>query len=164
MGRRCPQDSARQKSLHHAADSKDEMKPAAKKFLRIVDANYNRLKEALRVLEDFSRFFLDDPVSTREFKKLRHDLVRHLSRFPAGYAALLEARDSAHDVGRRSWIQNGHKRPQWKELMVANMKRGQEAARVLEEISKILSPRQSPAFQRLRFRLYELEKKSFRKF
>ena len=138
------------------------MKPS---LLRIMDANYNRTKEALRVVEDFARFFLNDARLSAAFKRARHDLTRALLRFPVSYRKLVAARDSANDIGRDRWIQDGQRRrPGWKEVMIANQKRAQEGLRVMEEVSKIIAPAQSPAFQRLRFKLYELEKDSFRKF
>jgi len=44
------------------------------------------------------------------------------------------------------------------------LKRAQEASRVLEEFSKMVEPGKAAAFQRIRFRLYELEKESLQKF
>ena len=58
--------------------------PARHQPARILDANANRSREALRVLEDAARFLLDDPGASRGFKTLRHDLVEILSELPAG--------------------------------------------------------------------------------
>ncbi len=43
--------------------------------LRILDANLNRAREALRVVEDYARFVLNDDALCGELKQLRHDLV-----------------------------------------------------------------------------------------
>ena len=43
---------------------------------RILDASANRAREALRVLEDFTRFCLDDAFLSRQFKELRHDFAQ----------------------------------------------------------------------------------------
>lgn len=137
---------------------------SSKIFLRILDANFNRAKEALRVGEDFSRFLLNDKALTSEFKKKRHELTKILLKFPAGYAKLLMSREALPDVGRHAILKDKPGKPGWKDIFCANLKRGQEAARVLEEISKAVSPKQSAALQKLRFELYDLEKRVFKKF
>ena len=43
--------------------------------LRIIDANFNRSREALRVMEEYARFVLDDGVATGQLKSLRHELT-----------------------------------------------------------------------------------------
>ena len=140
------------------------MTPKDRAYWRIIDANFNRAKEALRVCEDFSRFFLDDASLTREFKRCRHGITEILFQFPVPYARLVASRNSPHDVGRRDWIRDGRGRPDWRDVMTANSKRGEEALRVLEELAKVLAPRHAPRFSRLRFHLYELEKRSLQKF
>jgi len=133
-------------------------------YLRIVDANFNRAKEGLRVAEDCARFLMNDPQLTRRFKRARHDLTDLLMQLPVPYKRLVANRNSMADVGRQTWIQDGKKRPGWKDVMIANMKRSQESTRVLEEMTKIISPRHVQKLQKIRFRLYELEKICFRKF
>ena len=132
-------------------------------LLRVIDANYNRAKEALRVAEDIARFYLRDARLTARFKRARHDLARALLAFKLPYRKLVEARNSREDVGARSLIRD-KKKPGWKDLLLSNLKRAQEAARVLEEFSKMAEPGKTRTFQRLRFRLYELEKESIQKF
>ena len=132
-------------------------------FLRILDANYNRAKEALRVSEDVARFLMKDPVLSSGFKRARHALTQTLLKLPVSYSKLLESRDSLRDVGRNSGIRD-RKKAGWKDVMAANLKRAQEALRVLEEISKILAPRSTRFFEKIRFDLYDLEKRTVRKF
>ncbi len=134
------------------------------KYLRVIDANYNRAKEALRVCEDICRFLMDDPVLTRRFKQCRHALTKAILEFPVPYRKLVRSRNLSEDVGRRGSIHDLKKRPGWRDVMAANLKRGQEASRVLEEFAKIIAPKQSYHFQKVRFRIYELEKSCFRKF
>ena len=50
---------------------------------RILDANFNRAREAARVLEDYCRFVLDDRILTEEVKSMRHGLGHAASRLPA---------------------------------------------------------------------------------
>lgn len=135
-----------------------------KVFFRILDANFNRAKEALRVGEDFSRFLLNDKGLTSEFKKKRHDLTKILLKFPAGYSKLLLSREALPDVGRHQILKDKTGNLSWQDIFCANLKRGQEAVRVLEEISKAVSPKQSSNLQQIRFELYDLEKRVFKKF
>lgn len=133
-------------------------------LLRGMDANFNRAKEALRVLEDISRFFLEDRNLTAKLKGFRHRLTQILLKFPASYQNWLEARDAAHDIGKDNPIQDSS-RSDILALWVSNMKRAQEALRVLEEFSKAM-PAGAPSsgFEKIRFSLYELEKKSIQLF
>src|SRR5262245_25852953 len=56
---------------------------------RLLDAGANRAREALRVIEDFCRFALDDAYLSREAKQMRHDLAAALADLPMNL--LLEA-------------------------------------------------------------------------
>ncbi|HEY4760400.1 MAG TPA: Clp protease N-terminal domain-containing protein, partial [Thermoguttaceae bacterium] len=60
--------------------------------LRIIDAAANRAREALRVIEDYVRFLLDDRHLTQQCKQLRHDLTALLEHIPA--QQLLTARET----------------------------------------------------------------------
>ncbi|MEN6495839.1 MAG: hypothetical protein ABFD16_16275, partial [Thermoguttaceae bacterium] len=42
--------------------------------LRVLDAAWNRAREGLRVVEDYTRFVLDDRHLTEQLKQLRHEL------------------------------------------------------------------------------------------
>lgn len=130
--------------------------------LRLIDVNFNRAKEGLRVSEDILRFMYDDKILTRAFKHLRHDCSEVLLEFPVSYRRLVEARNSAEDVGKKSVILE-KKKQKWCDLLIANIKRSEEALRVLEEASKIISPASSRQFQKLRFKLYELEQKTLKR-
>jgi len=74
------------------------MKSDEKKICRILDANYNRAKEGLRVCEDICRFLWDDRVSTRKFKEIRHDLTKVMSSLKI--ITLISSREIEKDVGR----------------------------------------------------------------
>lgn len=132
-------------------------------LLRVLDANFNRAKEALRVAEDLSRFVLNSRSLSASFKARRHDISKILISFPVSYLKLLDARNSEKDVAKDSLVADTSQ-PQWRDLMIANLKRAQEALRVLEESSKIISLRHSKQFQKIRFQVYELEKRSIRQF
>ena len=132
------------------------------KVLRLIDVNFNRVKEGLRVCEDILRFIYDDSSLTQAFKKIRHDCSKALLKFPVSYRTIIEMRNSKYDVGKRSAISE-KKKLNWDDLIVSNLKRAEEGFRVLEEFSKIVAKKTSAQFQSLRFRLYELEKRVFKK-
>ena len=134
-----------------------------KKALRLIDANFNRVKEGLRVCEDVLRFMYDDEANTGAFKRLRHKCSKILLEFPIPYQILITNRAANDDVGKDSAIFE-KKKPNWKDLFTSNIKRAEEGLRVLEEASKVITPKQSSRFQSLRFELYELEKRVFKKF
>ena len=133
------------------------------KVLRLIDANLNRAKEGLRVCEDILRFIYDDRKLTSAFKRLRHRCTQVILSFPISYRSLVLARDSDEDVGKRDVVFET-KSIRWLDLLASNMKRTEESLRVLEESSKLLARAQSKRFQSLRFQLYELERKVFKKF
>ncbi len=125
--------------------------------LRLVDANFNRLGEGLRVLEDVARFVLDDAALTTELRNLRHGIE------PQGPgAALLAARQAETDVGSTLVHPGEGPREDLVGLVRANARRAQEALRSLEEASKlpdVPSWLESERFKGARFALYEIEKK-----
>ena len=122
---------------------------------RVLDVNFNRLREGLRVVEDYSRLVCDDSLALR-CKDLRHRL-RLLINEKLTLAMLCERR-AAVDIGRHSFTDSEAARNNWQEILLANLKRSQEAARVIEECSKLVHESQlSQGIKALRFELYELE-------
>jgi thiamine-phosphate pyrophosphorylase len=123
---------------------------------RILDAGANRAREALRVIEDYCRFVLDDAFLSRELKTLRHDLTETLAGLPG--PLLLEARDTLRDVG--TWLTTAREEQRFSPLEVvqANLKRLQEALRSLEEFGKLRGPDLGSALEKLRYRSYTLER------
>ena len=126
---------------------------------RVVDANYNRAKEGLRVCEDVCRFVRDDQKATARFKKLRHDLTKAASVF--GLKDIVAARDIEKDVGRTT-IAAESRRGSVADIFYANAQRVKESLRVLEEFSKLKSPGASVAFKKLRYTVYEIEKNALK--
>lgn len=123
---------------------------------RILDADGNRAREALRVIEDYCRFTLDDRFLSGELKRLRHDLTETLAVLPAGL--LLEARDTLRDVGTSISTEREQQRLSMQAVVQANWKRLQEALRSLEEYGKLRSPNLGMALEQLRYRSYTLER------
>ncbi|MBI3318070.1 MAG: hypothetical protein HYZ90_02850 [Candidatus Omnitrophica bacterium] len=128
-------------------------------LFRILDANLNRAREGLRVCEEVARLVLEDPKLTRRCQHLRYNLqgiALDLSRCLT-HPRFLEARDTHGDVGRPSerGIARAHR--DYRDVVSANSKRTEEALRVLEEFTRLKSPKVSGAFGALRFRAYSLE-------
>jgi thiamine-phosphate pyrophosphorylase len=123
---------------------------------RIVDANFNRAREGLRVIEELARFILDDACLSGRLKHLRHRLRVIQQTFPGGVKEFLAARDAGTDVGLSCREEKELDRLSCLELMLANFKRVQEALRVLEEYAKFVSTGRE--FKEMRFEIYELEK------
>jgi thiamine-phosphate pyrophosphorylase len=122
-------------------------------LLRVVDANLNRLKEGIRVIEDIARYVHNDKELASNLKSLRHQCrIEPLEE-------LLASRDSVNDV-LRSTMQSEMNRTNLRSILIANYKRGQESSRVLEELYKIVQPTLSEQFKQIRYELYTLEKKN----
>lgn len=122
---------------------------------RILDANANRAREAMRVLEEHCRMVLDDAPLTQRVKDLRHELAVALNLFDAGL--LLAARDTEHDVGTTITTEGESLRPDAQSVAVAAAKRAAEALRCLEEYGKIANAKAAAAIEQLRYRTYTLE-------
>lgn len=123
---------------------------------RILDASANRAREGLRVIEDYCRFALDDGVLSAELKRLRHDLTEVLEEIAP--RTLLEARDTAGDVGTQISTPSERHRAGLLDVVQASFKRVEEALRSLEEYGKVLSPRVAFSVEKLRYRVYVVEK------
>jgi thiamine-phosphate pyrophosphorylase len=130
-----------------------------KKIIRLIDANLNRTKEALRVCEEISRFIIEDPILSVSYKNLRHKITRVSSVLGLDLKALLNSRDTEADVGKKS-IVSETKRKNIRDIFFANMQRLKESIRVLEEFSKIINRKASQNFKTIRFQIYALEKKT----
>jgi hypothetical protein len=120
-------------------------------LFRVIDANLNRLKEGIRVIEDVARYLQNDKSTATKLKTLRHR-----SRID-GLKNLLASRDSVNDVLRPT-VESEMKRSDLQGVLVANYKRAQESSRVLEEMYKIVDPALSETFKQIRYELYALEK------
>ncbi len=134
--------------------------PPDASILRILDANRNRAREGLRVVEEYARFVLNDPGLTHRLKSLRHGLREAVAELgtalPPG-AALEEARDTPGDVGTELSLPTEGSRTSAADVARAGAGRLGEALRVLEEYGKLVSPGAAARFERLRYGLYALE-------
>jgi thiamine-phosphate pyrophosphorylase len=123
---------------------------------RILDANANRAREALRVMEDAARFALDDAELCARLKSLRHDLRAALAGLAPGW---LEAnRDTAGDVGTSIGTPDEGERAGLADVAAAAGKRLGEALRVIEEVGKTIDPELARGVEATRYRFYEVER------
>jgi len=119
---------------------------------RVIDANLNRLKEGVRVVEDILRYRDNNKELSSQLKALRHKARINETK------ELLEYRDSINDVLRSS-TKSEQNRTDVTSILSANFKRAQESARVLEELYKLDNIGYSENFKHIRYELYNLEKK-----
>ena len=123
--------------------------------LRIIDANLNRTGEGLRLLEELARLTLNDAVLTQQLKNMRHELVRCDRQLQQ---QLLQARDSAGDVGADMEVPGEEKQREIPETIVANARRVQESLRVMEEIARTPGLNlDTEKYKQARFELYTIE-------
>ncbi len=126
-------------------------KMSYEKVWRLVDANLNRLKEGIRVIEDIARYLDNNKALSSSLKQLRHQCKIE------NYQEALDSRDSENDVLKTS-TKSEMQRDDIDSILIANYKRAQESTRVLEEIFKVLDPKYSEVFKEMRYKLYTLEK------
>jgi thiamine-phosphate pyrophosphorylase len=119
--------------------------------LRLIDANLNRLREGIRVVEDIFRYMYNNKNIASQLKALRHQ-----ARIDS-YEALLNSRDIKNDVLKTS-TSSEQTRTNLESILIANFKRAQESARVLEEFTKLNDTKNSEVFKTIRYGLYDLEK------
>ena len=121
---------------------------------RLIDANLNRLKEGIRVIEDINRYIHNDQDITPRLKSLRHQLQK------AHSPSRLKYRDIENDILKET-IPSELKRSSLDDIVIANFSRAQESARVLEESFKLTDNSMSELFKNIRYELYAIEKLYF---
>ena len=121
------------------------------KISRLIDANLNRLKEGLRVLEDIARYVYDHKDFSAKIKTLRHSLQEVYS------IERVKSRDILGDVAKAT-TDSELKRGSLIDLIIANFSRAEESSRVLEEAFKLSEPKHSGLFKNIRYELYDLER------
>ena len=119
--------------------------------LRLLDANLDRAREGLRVVEDWCRFGLDRADLVARLKDLRQRLgLLHGDAYK-------QARHTGSDVaaGLGHPAQAQRQRPQ--QVVAANCGRVQEALRVLEEFARGMDAPLAAEAAAIRYALYDLE-------
>ena len=127
-----------------------------KSIYRIVDANFNRTKEGLRVCEDICRFVLNRPDETKIYKSIRHRLTGIITQLKL--TDIVAARDMKGDVGKVSTAVE-LKRTKPADIFYANSQRAKESLRVLEEFLKLLDKKSAQKLKAMRYEIYAVEQK-----
>ncbi len=120
-------------------------------LFRVIDANLNRLKEGVRVVEDIMRYRDNNRELSSKLKQLRHLAKVEIT------TQLLTHRDSINDVLRPT-VESELNRTDITSIIIANFKRAEESSRVLEELFKLYDVEYSERFKHIRYELYDLEK------
>jgi len=118
---------------------------------RLLDANLDRAREGLRVIEDWCRFGLDRQDLVARTKDMRQRLGQlHLDSYKL---ARHTASDGSAGLGHPAQLER-HSPAQ---VVAANAGRVQEALRVLEEFGRVTDPFLATEAAALRYALYDLE-------
>jgi thiamine-phosphate pyrophosphorylase len=112
--------------------------------------------EGLRITEEIARFILESKSLTSKIKLLRNKTKRAINAFSK--KDLLSARNSILDVGSSLYTKEEKNRNSMKSIFKSNIKRAEEAFRVLEEFSKLVNSKIGKQFKDIRFEVYDLEK------
>lgn len=123
---------------------------------RIVDANYNRAREGLRIAEEFCRFALNNEQLAAECKEFRHRLSSAVSKLDM--QKLISSRDTENDVGCGMQVAGQMKRESLEDCVTAGLARTTEALRAISESVSVTSSELAGEFERLRYDCYTLEK------
>jgi thiamine-phosphate pyrophosphorylase len=123
---------------------------------RILDANFNRLREALRVVEEYFRFIVEDENASISLKGMRHKLTDMEAAI--GRDKLLSNRDTSSDCFASESRPEEISRDNINDVLNANYNRAQEACRVIEEYAKMISDDVSRTAKEIRFVLYDLQR------
>lgn len=118
---------------------------------RILDANLDRAREGLRIIEEWCRFGLNNREMAEECKNMRQELASWHT------ADLRLARDTVNDVGTTLSHPQEEQRSSIEDLLQANICRIQEALRVLEEYGKLYNGEMGAIMKQLRYQVYTLE-------
>ena len=128
---------------------------------RLIDANANRAREGLRVIEDVARFVVDNAALCADCKAVRHDVTAAVTELgPGGPLELLASRDTPSDVGTTVSTPGEGARQNTASIVHAAAGRTTEALRALEEAAKVLDqPHAARTLEQARYRVYDLHKR-----
>jgi len=131
--------------------SADSSNPDQFAVARLLDANLDRAREGLRVLEDWARFGVDRADLVARTKDMRQRLGRlHRDDYKL-------ARHTATDPAAGMGHPAQQERLSPSQIVGANAGRVHEALRVLEEFGRSIDPELASEAAALRYGLYDLE-------
>ncbi len=122
-----------------------------KVIYRILDANFDRAREGLRIIEEWCRFGLNNQKMAESCKHIRQELSQWHSR------EIRQARDTINDVGTSLTHPREETRENIDSVLLANLCRIQEALRVLEEYGKLINSEFASTMKHKRYQVYILE-------
>lgn len=115
------------------------------------------------MVEEFSRFILNDYQLTSSLKKIRHKLQTTIDGLAIKKSRLIEERNSRNDVGK-DILAGEASRKNYFDILLANLGRVKESIRVLEEFSKLVNKKTALNIKEIRYIVYDIEKKIIKKF
>ncbi len=125
--------------------------PDESRIFQIIDANLDRAREGLRVLEDWARFGLGENDSVTKIKNFRHILGKnHLEVYK-------ESRNYIEDQCKGLTHKEQINRKSPEQIISSNAGRVQEALRVIEEFSRLNNNELSKIASKIRYEIYTLE-------
>lgn len=122
---------------------------------RILDANLDRAREGIRIIEEWYRFALDDPTLAQTCKEIRQTLASWHTE------ELRNARNTPEDCGTTLTHPQEEIRHSPQQVLHINLARTQEALRVLEEYGKLYHPQMGSQCKQMRYQIYTLESHLF---
>lgn len=132
-------------------DAKPSFSQNTVAICRILDANLDRAREGIRIIEEWCRFALDNPTLAEQCKAMRQTLAHwHTAEIHA-------ARNTPDDCGTSLTHSQEESRETPQQLLQINLARIQEALRVLEEYGKLYHPQMGSSCKQLRYQIYTLE-------
>ena len=121
------------------------------RIFQIIDANLDRAREGLRVLEDWARFGLGENNSVNRIKNFRQILGKnHLEVYK-------QSRNYIEDECKGLTHPEQRKRKAPDQIISSNAGRVQEALRVIEEFSRLHNHELSKIAAEIRYEIYTLE-------
>jgi len=127
-------------------------------ILRVIDANFNRVREAIRVIEDIVRFSNSETTIAKELRKIRHSFTLTYMKFFDSIPII--RRDVFSDTGKDN---KPFSATSVKQILLRNFLRAEEGLRCIEECSIIVCPLSTSFWQKIRFQLYHLEQTLMKK-
>jgi len=121
------------------------------RIAQIIDANLDRAREGLRVLEDWARFALGRKDLVKSFKNFRQILGKHHIRL------YKESRNFITDQCTGLSHPEQFKRDNTSSIICSNAARVQEALRVIEEFSRDHNQNLCKISSEIRYEIYNLE-------
>ena len=125
--------------------------PEDLRIFQIIDANLDRAREGLRVIEDWARFGLGKEKCVERIKDFRQILGKnHLEVYK-------QSRNYIKDQCKGLTHHEQVKRKNPEQIISSNSGRVQEALRVIEEFSRVHNQKLSKIASEIRYEIYTLE-------